>query len=833
MAEIDKSLPNEAKLLSPEEEIETVQETEVSTPGGVEVSEETDIIENEDGSVDINFDPSAMGEVAPDHNSNLSDYMDDQFLGQLGSELYSNYEDYNNSRKDWAQAYREGLDLLGFKYEMRSEPFQGSSGATHPVLAEAVTQFQALAYKELLPADGPVRTQVMGISSPQKEQQAQRVKNFMNYQIMDQMSEYEPEFDQMLFYLPLSGSTFKKVYYDDLLGRAVSKFIPADDLVVPYTATSLDDAEAVIHVVKMSENDLRKQMYAGFYSDIELTKPTGTVTNELKEKEREIEGVQKSQRTDPLYTILECHVNLDLEGFEDVGEDGEPTGIKLPYLVTIEEGSRKVLSIRRNFAPNDPKKLKIHYFVHFKFLPGLGFYGLGLIHMIGGLSRTATAALRQLLDAGTLSNLPAGFKQRGVRVRDDAVAIQPGEFKDVDTPGGNLKDAFVFLPYKEPSQTLLQLMGIVVEAGQRFASIADMQVGDGNQQAAVGTTVALLERGSRVMSAIHKRLYVGLKKEFKLLAGVFATYLPPEYPYDVPGAARNVKMTDFDERVDILPIADPNIFSMSQRVTLAQTQLQLAQTNPQMHNMYNAYRSMYAAIGIKDIDRILPPPPPNQPKDPAIEHIDAMGQKPFQAFPGQDHRAHVTAHLNFMATNFVRNNPSVTASLEKNILEHISLMAQEQVQIEFPQEFQMMPQLQQAATQDPNARQQLTQMSQIIEARKAVLIADMTEEFMKEEKAITTQFDHDPLLKLKEREVDLKAREEERNLKEDEARLALDRLKMMQAKTMQDEKLAQNEELANLRADTTMDKALLSTRTKLYTDKMKAKDVKTLKGPRS
>jgi hypothetical protein len=381
-----------------------------------------------------------------------------------------------------------------------------------------------------------------------KEQQSQRVKNFMNYQLMDQMKEYEPEFDQMLFYLPLSGSTFKKVYYDDLLGRAVSKFVPADDLVVPYTATSLDDAEAVIHVLKISENDLRKQQVAGFYSDIELTKPQGTITNELKEKEREVEGITKSQRVEPMYTVLECHVNLDLEGFEDVGADGEPTGIKLPYIVTIEEGSRKVLSIRRNFAPNDPKKLKIQYFVHFKFLPGLGFYGLGLIHMIGGLSRTATAALRQLLDAGTLSNLPAGFKQRGVRVKDDAANIQPGEFKDVDTPGGNLKDAFVFLPYKEPSQTLLQLMGIVVQAGQRFASIADMQVGDGNQQAAVGTTVALLERGSRVMSAIHKRLYVSLKQEFKLLANVFKTYLPPEYPYDVVGAARNVKVTDFDDK---------------------------------------------------------------------------------------------------------------------------------------------------------------------------------------------------------------------------------------------------------------------------------------------
>jgi len=832
MADIDKSLPDVGSpndLTDVKEEV-VADELEIDNQSGpVEITDE------EDGGATIDFDPTAGEQLdaGEDHFANLNEILPEEDTDAMGSQLQSDYMEYKFSRAEWERAYIVGLELLGFKYTDRTQPFQGASGATHPVLAEAVTQFQALAYKELLPADGPVRTQVMGNSTPQKEAQSQRVKNFMNFQIMDQMKEYEPEFDQMLFYLPLSGSTFKKIYYDDLLGRAVSKFIPADDLVVPYTATSLDDAEAVIHVVKMSENDLRKQMYAGFYSDIELTKPTGTITNELKEKEREIEGIQKTQRTESLYTILECHVNLDIEGFEDVDSDGEPTGIKLPYIVTIEEGSRKVLSIRRNFAPNDPKKLKIQYFVHFKFLPGLGFYGLGLIHMIGGLSRTATAALRQLLDAGTLSNLPAGFKQRGVRVRDDAVAIQPGEFKDVDTPGGNLKDAFVFLPYKEPSQTLLQLMGIVVEAGQRFASIADMQVGDGNQQAAVGTTVALLERGSRVMSAIHKRLYVGLKQEFKLLAKTFATYLPPEYPYDVPGASRNVKLTDFDDRVDILPVADPNIFSMSQRVTLAQTQLQLAQTNPQMHNMYNAYRSMYQAIGVKDIDRILPPPPPNQPKDPALEHIDALGQKPFQAFPGQDHRAHVTAHLNFMATNFVRNNPSVIASLEKNILEHISLMSQEQVQLEFPEEFKMMPQLQQAAVQDPGAQQQLQQMAQTIEARKAVLIADMTEEFMKEEKEITSHFDHDPLLSLKEREVDLKAMDAERKATEDENRIALDRLKMMQAKTQEDKKLAQNEELANLRADTTMDKALLSTRTKLYTDKMKSKDVKTLKGPRS
>jgi hypothetical protein len=826
MADIDKSLPN---VKRPEEEVAEeidVAEIEETSKGPVEITED------EEGAT-IDFDPSAMPlPEEGDHFANLNELLPEDDTSAMGSQLQNDYMEYKMSRKEWERAYITGLDLLGFKYTNRTEPFQGASGATHPVLAEAVTQFQALAYKELLPADGPVRTMVMGKSDPQKEMQAQRVKNFMNYQLMDQMKEYEADFDQMLFYLPLAGSTFKKVYYDDLLGRAVSKFVPADDLVVPYTATSLDDAESVIHVVKMSENELRKQMVSGFYSDIELTKPTGTVTNELEEKEREVEGLTKSQRVDPLYTILECHVNLDLEGFEDLGADGEPTGIKLPYIVTIEEGSRKVLSIRRNFAPNDPKKNKIQYFVHFKFLPGLGFYGLGLIHMIGGLSRTATAALRQLLDAGTLSNLPAGFKQRGVRVKDDAANIQPGEFKDVDTPGGNLKDAFVFLPYKEPSATLLQLMGIVVQAGQRFASIADMQVGDGNQQAAVGTTVALLERGSRVMSAIHKRLYVGLKQEFKLLAKIFGESLPPEYPYDVPGASRNVKATDFDARVDILPVADPNIFSMSQRVSLAQEQLRLATSNPQMHNMYMAYRGMYEAIGVKDIDRVLPPPPPNQPKDPAIEHIDAMAMKPFQAFPGQDHRAHITAHLNFMASNFVRNNPSITAALEKNIMEHISLMAQEQVQLEFPQEFQMLPQMQQMAVQNPQIQQQFQQISQKIEARKAVLIADMTEEFMKEEKQITSQFDHDPLLKLKQREVDLKAMETERKMKEDQARIDLDRAKMVQAKEISDEKIEQNDELAQLRADTAIEKSLMSAEVKLTSDAMKARDVNVLKGPK-
>ena len=827
MADIDKSLPNtrtELKVPAPEQEVDVTEQQEQKGP--------VEVTPDEDGGATIDFEPSSINQASSQsHFDNLADILPEDVLDPIGSELKGNYMDYKMSRKDWEQSYMNGLDLLGFKYENRNEPFQGASGATHPVLAEAVTQFQALAYKELMPADGPVRTQIIGISNPAKEAQSQRVKDFMNFQLMDQMKEYESEFDQMLFHLPLAGSTFKKVYYDDLLGRAVSKFIPADDLVVPYTATSLDDAEAVVHVIKISENDLRKQQVNGFYSDIELSKPSSASdADKVAEKERELEGTTKSARMEAMYTLLEFHVNLDLEGFEDVGQDGQPTGIKLPYVITIEEGSQKVLSIRRNFAPNDPLKNKIQYFVHFKFLPGLGFYGFGLIHMIGGLSRTATSALRQLLDAGTLSNLPAGFKQRGVRVKDDAAPIQPGEFKDVDTPGGNLKDAFVFLPYKEPSATLLQLMGIVVTAGQRFASIADMQVGDGNQGAAVGTTVALLERGSRVMSAIHKRLYVALKKEFKLLAKTFATYLPPEYPYDVVGGQRNIKVADFDDKIDVLPVADPNIFSMSQRLTLAQTGLQLAMSNPQIHNLYMAFRKMYEALGIKDIDRILPPPAPRAPKDPSLEHIDALAGKPFQAFPGQDHRAHVTAHLNFMSTNMVRNNPMVMAALQKNILEHISLMAQEQVQLEFREQLMQMQQMAQQAATNPQIQQQLEQMGQQVEARKAVLIAEMTEDFMKEEKKITSQFDHDPLLKLKSREVDLRAMENERKKQEMEKKMQIDQAKLVQNRELTDDKLEQNEELAELRADTSIEKQEMANENRLTLANMKPSSITKQKG---
>ena len=807
---IDKSLtqgPRGSVTVPGEEEIqETVEEVAVEeqqAPGPIETTE------LEDGSVEIDFDPNAASpEGGDEHYANLAEFLPDEVLGELGSDLVGKYEDYNASRKDWASSYAKGLDLLGFKYDMRTEPFQGASGATHPVLAEAVTQFQALAYKELLPANGPVRTQVVGAPNPEKSKQAERVKDYMNYELMEKMKDYEPDFDQMLFYLPLAGSAFKKVYYDELEKRATSKFVPADDLIVPYSATSLDDAEAIIHRVKVSKNDLRKQQVAGFYRDIELGTP-GYNENDVEKKERELEGQRKS-KDDDIYTLLECHVDLDLEGFEHQDESGEPSGIKIPYIVTVELATREVLSIRRNYEIGDPNKNKIQYFVHFKFLPGLGFYGFGLIHMIGGLSRTATAALRQLLDAGTLSNLPAGFKMRGIRIRDDAQSIQPGEFRDVDAPGGNLKDSFMMLPFKEPSATLLNLMGIVVQAGQRFASIADLQVGDGNQQAAVGTTVALLERGSRTMSAIHKRIYSSLKQEFKLLARVFKLYLPPEYPYDVVGGQRMIKQQDFDDRVDIVPVADPNIFSQTQRISLAQTELQLATSNPQMHNMYQAYRNMYEALGVKDVDLLLVKPQPPAPMDPAAENIMALSGKPFNAFPGQDHRAHITSHLNFMATNMARNNPMVTAAMEKNIFEHISLMSQEQIELEFREEIPQMQQLRMIAQQNPQAAEQLKQMQLRIEARKAVLIAEMMAEFLKEEREVTAGFGNDPVAQLRARELDLRAMDDARKRAEGQERINLDRMKAMMNQQDKQDKLDQNEKLAKLRANTSIEKTVLS-----------------------
>jgi len=781
----------------------------------------------EDGGAEIDFDPQAEAmQGAEQHDANLVDFLEDAVIGEISSDILAEFDECDSSRSEWEQTYKEGLELLGFKYENRAEPFQGASGATHPVLAEAVTQFQALAYKELLPAGGPVRTQVMGLESSEKVAQAARVKDFMNYQLMVNMKEYEPEFDQMLFNLPLSGSTFKKVYYDALLQRSVSKFVPAEDLYVPYTATSLDDTETIIHRVKMTHNDLVQHQLAGIYSmDAEIGDSGTYQNNDVQEQKNKLDGTETNKHD--VHSILECHVNLEIEGFEDINpETQESTGMKFPYIVTLEEDTGEVLAIKRNWKVNDQLKKRQDYFVHFKFLPGLGFYGFGLIHMIGGLSRTATAALRQLLDAGTLSNLPAGFKMRGIRVRDEAQPLQPGEFRDVDAPGGNLRDAFMPLPFKGPDATLLQLMGTVVQAGQRFASIADMQVGDGNQGAAVGTTVALLERGSRVMSAIHKRLYAAMKCEFMLLSENFVTYLPAMYPYDVVGGQNQIFKEDFSPKIDIIPVADPNIFSQTQRISIAQSEMQIAMTNPQMHNIYHAYRHMYEALGVKDIDQLLPPPPQPSALDPASENILALNGKKFQAFPKQDHQSHMKTHLRFMGTTVIRNNPAAMGMLQQNCMEHILLMATEQVEMEFAQQKQQMeqimqqvqpliqqaqqnPQMQQQLQQDPKMQQiqqQETNLQMQMEARKSQLIAEFSDDFAEAEKEVLNQVENDPLLKLKDRELDLKAREEQARQEEAEEKINLERAKMMQSKELAEDKMEQNDEHQKLRASVSLAK---------------------------
>ena len=761
MATIDKPLPNVNEDNTQEEivEIENKKAAEViDTPTGpVEVEMD------EMGGAEVSFDPTNVNiDPSQDHFANLAETLEDNVLDPLGNKMIEQYNEYKESRSDWEDTYRNGLELLGFKYERRTEPFRGASGVNHPVLAESVTQFQAQAYKELLPSDGPVRTQILGDVNIPKEEQAKRVKDFMNYQIMDQMKEYEPEFDQMLFYLPLSGSTFKKVYYDDLLGRAVSKFVPADDLIVPYSANSLEDAEAIIHVIKISENELRKQQVNGFYRDIELGEPPVT-ENQLEDKKLELEGIQKDGQEDQ-YTLYEIHTNLDLEGYEDVGEDGEPTGIKLPYVITVAQANSKVLSIRRNYKAEDPRKNKINYFVQFKFLPGTGFYGFGLIHMIGGLTRTATAALRQLLDAGTLANLPAGFKSRGIRVRDDDQPIQPGEFRDVDAPGGNIREQFFNLPFTEPSTTLFNLLGFLVQAGQKFAAITDNNIGNDAQNRAVGTTVAMMERGSRVMSGVHKRCYYAMKIEFKILARIMGEFLPPEYPYDVYGGPRMIKATDFDNRVDILPVADPNIMSMAQRVMLAQTQLQVASSNPAIHNIHEAYRRVYEALGTKQIEALLKQPPPApEPMDPAKENARALQMQLLTAFQFQDHEAHIAAHMAFMQSRMVQINPQVYALLQSHISDHVSFKATEEVREQLMNDPNMVM-LQQANPQEYQIR---------FDKAVATAVAEITEQLIQGEmqQAAGKQ---DPLVKLKQQEIDLKAMDLQRKAEETRMKAQMD-----------------------------------------------------------
>ncbi len=640
--------------------------------------EETELFVQPDGSI---IKGSEMEDEQPSKfGENLAESLDERELNTIATELVGSYEDDVDSRSDWFSTYTEGLDLLGINADSRSQPFVGASGVHHPILAEAVTQFQAQAYKEMLPAGGPVDTEVLGMTDNAKIEKANRVKNFMNYQITYKMEEYDPEMDQLLFYLPLSGSAFKKVYYDPSLGRATARFVKSEDLVVPYYAVDLLTSPRITHVIHMTENELRKLQLSGFYRDTDMAPPgSETEMSDVEDKMDELQGLTRTV-SDEEFTLLEMHVDLDLDGYQDLDENGEETGLALPYIVTICKDNNEILSIRQNYKENDPMRKKIEYFTHYKFLPGLGFYGFGLIHMMGGLTKSVTAILRQLIDAGTLSNLPAGFKSRGLNIQRHDDPLQPGEWRDVDAPGGRLQDAFLPLPYKEPSGTLATLLGALVDSGKRFAATVENPTGDGNSEAPVGTTVALMEKGQRVMSAIHKRLHYAQRCEFKILKRVFGEFLPPQYPYQVQGASESVFKEDFDNSVDVIPVSDPNIFSMTQRITLAQTQLQMAQAAPELHDLRESYRKMYIALNIKDIDALLPPEEEVPPRDPISEQQAAMTGNPIKAYPFQNHEAYIGAHSAFMQNPMVQQNPIATQAIGANIQEHQSMLYRQQIE---------------------------------------------------------------------------------------------------------------------------------------------------------
>jgi hypothetical protein len=761
---------------------------EIAEDETVELDQGQPIIDEAVEEVTIEGEEPEEERPQDDFNANLAETMDERTLSRMASELISEYKKDKESRKDWEQAYIKGLDLLGVKYQEVTRPFKGASNVTHPLLAESVTQFQAQAFKELVPSDGPVRTQIIGLQTPPIEQQATRVKDYMNYMLMEKMEEYTTDMDQMLFYLPLSGSTFKKVYYDSLLRRPVSKFVPAEDIVVPYYASDLKDSDRITHIQRMTENEVLKQMAAGFYREVELASTSEEPTDNVQKKINELEGIKRTG-DDALNTILEMHVDLHLDDYEKF--DSRAKNIKIPYVVTIDEGSGEILSIYRNYRPDDATYQRIEYFAHFKFLPGLGFYGFGLTHMIGGLSQAATQSLRQLMDAGTLKNLPAGFKSRGIRVRDDDQPIQPGEFRDVDAPGGNIRDQFFNLPFTEPSTTLFNLLGFLVQAGQKFAAITDNNIGNDAQNRAVGTTVAMMERGSRVMSGVHKRCYYAMKMEFKILARIMQEYLPPEYPYDVYGGPRVIKAQDFDNRVDILPVADPNIMSMAQRVMLAQTQLQVASSNPAIHNIHEAYRRVYEALGTKQIDSLLkPPPPPPEPRDPAKENARALQMQFLTAFEFQDHDAHIAAHMAFMQSRMVQINPQVYALLQSHISDHVSFKAKIEVSEQIMQDPNMM-QLQQV---DPQQFQ--------IQVDKAIAtaVAEITEQLVRGEmqQAAGKQ---DPLVRLKQQEIDLRAMDLQRKEKETQIKAEMDMRQEAARLDFQYDKLGQQSEQSDERLD--------------------------------
>ena len=766
---IDKSV-NQAPKLS------VVVDTEETLP-------DVEVIIEEDGGAVIEIGEQ---EDKVDFHANLADVIDKDELSRIALDLFAMYEADKSSRQDWEQMYSNGLDLLGLKMEERTKPFRGSASAVHPMLTESIVQFQSQAFKELMPAGGPVRTQILGKETIDKAQQAARVQDFMNYQLTSVMEEYTPETDQALFYLGYGGSVFKKVYFDEQQDRMVSKLVLADDLYIPYTGSSvMSQCNRITHRIAMNSNEFKKRVLAGEYAEYNIPEDDYDQDySQIQSSVDKVTGLEPTGEAEEIF-LLEFHVDLDIEGHEDTDDKGNETGIKLPYVVTVEESTQNVVGIRRNYKEDDNLKKRLEYFVHYVLIEGLGAYGLGFVHLIGGLSKSSTAALRQLLDAGTLSNLPAGFKARGARIADNDTPIQPGEFRDIDAGGAELNASLMPLPYKEPSQTLFGLLGFLVEAGKRLASTSDMQVGDVNQMAAVGTTIALLERGSMVMSAIHKRLHYAQSIEFKMLAKGFGMFLPDQYPYDVPGASRSIKRKDFDDLVEVLPVADPNIFSTAQRITLAQTQLQMAQSAPQMHNLYEAYYRVYSALNVRDINGLLIPHNTQMPIDPASENSMVLNNIALKAFAGQQHDAHIRSHLITGMSANIQANPVAAQLLQQHILDHIRVKSEETVEAELFKEYGV----------DPDKMISDIQKEGMV----AIKIAEFTEEVKKLQGELSGQ-GPDPVVALKEQELKLKAQNNQMDNQISAQKLEIDKQKIAQTEKASQDRIQSQEDIAQLRA---------------------------------
>ena len=752
----------------------------------IEDSSPSLIVETEDGGVLIDFNPGETEADDVPFGDNLADYMDESDLSSLSSDLVGQFLADKNSRKDWEETYIKGLDQLGMKIEDRTSPWEGACGVTHPILSEAVVRFQSQAIIEIFPSSGPVKTRIVGKVTTEKEKQAHRIQDFMNYLVTEVMTEYRPETEKMLFSLPLSGSAFRKVYWDPNMGRPCSMFVPSEDLVVSYGASSLRTCDRITHVMKRSANDIRKLQVSGFYRDVELISG-GHSESKIQEKYDDLTGESPSYDMDGRHTVLEMHVDVDLKGFEDTDDCCEPTGIALPYVVTIDLDSREILSIRRNWMEDDPNRMRREHFVHYEYVPGLGFYGFGLIHMIGGIARSATSILRQLVDSGTLSNLPGGLKSRGLRIRGDDTPISPGEFRDVDVPSGSIAENITFLPYKEPSSVLAKLLSGIVEEGRRFASLTDLNISDMNQQAPVGTTLALIERSMKVMTAIQARLHAAMKDEFKILEGIVRDHAPHEYPYDLEGD-EVMKPQDFDDRVDIIPVSDPNASTMAQRIMQYQAALQLASSAPQLYDLPKLHRKMVDVLGIPDAEQIVPLKDEINPLDPVSENMNLILGKPVKAFMYQDHQAHIESHMTAMQeprmAELLAMDPQAGAkqsALAAHVAEHLSFQYRSEIE-------------QQLGVALPPPEETLPED---VEVELSRLVAQATSRLVEQSVAEAQQQEamqqaEDPIVQMQMRELQIKEQEAASKAQEREARLQLDIAKAQSRDQIERERIQTN-----------------------------------------